>query len=206
MFGESLFDRRQIVKGQSKRPVGDLLRYPGRTGQAEGGQARSSLDQQSVRVPVITALKLDHIFSTGKRPRHADGGHRRFGARADEAQFFDGGHGGDHQLRQVGFGGGRGSEACAPFRGPLNRLHHQRVGMAQDHGPPGTEVVQIAIAIGVPQVGSLGSHQEGRISPYRAKGAHRRIDASGQVALCAPLQLSGSTQFSVQKQSPSAPV
>ena len=69
-------------------------------------------------------------------------------------------------------------------------------GMTQDHRPPGTEIIQVAIAIGVPQIRSLGSLQERRISTHRAKGAHRRIYASWQIALRAPLQFSGKTQFS----------
>ena len=175
----------------------DLLRHAGRACQAKSGQPGSRLHQQAVRVPVITALELDHVLAIGKRPRHADRGHGCFRPRTDKAKLFDRRHGGNHQLRQVGFGRGRRAKACAPFRCLLNRLHHQRVGVAQDHRPPGTEVVQVAIAIGVPQVRALGSHQERRISPDGAEGTHRRIYASGQVLLRAPLQFSGTTQFSV---------
>ena len=165
MLGERLFDRRQIVKGQSEGSSARSPPVPQPNRQSKSGQSRSRLDQQPIRVPVIAALKLDHIFAAGKRPRHADGGHRRFRPRADKAHFLDRGHGGDHQLRQVGFGGCRGSKTGAPLRRPLNRLHHQRMGMAENHGPPGAEVVQVAIAVGVPQVRSLGSLQEGWISP-----------------------------------------
>ena len=115
MLREGLLNRRQIVKGQRKSPMSDLLRHTGRSCQAKGGQSRSRFHQQAVRMPVIAALELNHVLAIGKRPRHADGGHGCFCPRTHEAQFLDRGHGGNHQFRQVGFGGGRGAKACAPL-------------------------------------------------------------------------------------------
>src|ERR1700733_4479659 len=145
---------------------------------------------------VITPFKLDHVPAIGKRSRHADGRHGGLRPGTDKAQFFHRGHGPNHQLCQVSLRGGRRTEACPPFRSLLNRLHYQRVGMAEDHRPPGAEVVQVAIAIGVPKVGSFGSLQERWISPDGAEGAYRRIYATGQILFRALLQFLGTVEFS----------
>ena len=57
------------------------------------------------------------------------------------------------------------------------------VGVAEDHGAPGTDVIDVALAIGVKEVGAAGALEEDRVAADAAEGAHRRVDAAGYVAL-----------------------
>jgi hypothetical protein len=52
--------------------------------------------------------------------------------------------------------------------------------VAEDHGTPGAEEIEVAVAIFVEEVGAFGPGEEGRISAYGAKGTDGRVDAPGE--------------------------
>ena len=55
--------------------------------------------------------------------------------------------------------------------------------MAQDHGPPGADVIDMALAIGIPEIGTLGAlHKAGRTA-HGLEGAYGGVDAAGDNAL-----------------------
>ena len=64
-------------------------------------------------------------------------------------------------------------EGQRPCRGALHGLDHLRMRVAQHHRPPGADVVDVALAIRVPQVRAGGSLEERRRAAHRAKRAHR---------------------------------
>ena len=51
--------------------------------------------------------------------------------------------------------------------------------MAEDQRPPGTDVVEIVLAVGVPHARAGTTCEEARRATDRAEGANRRIDAAG---------------------------
>jgi hypothetical protein len=55
--------------------------------------------------------------------------------------------------------------------------------MAEDHRPPGADVVDVALAVGVGHVGAGCGLEEHRRAADAAEGAHRRVDATRDVAL-----------------------
>ena len=55
--------------------------------------------------------------------------------------------------------------------------------VAEDHRPPGADVVDVALAVGVAEVRALGARDEARRAADGAEGAHRRVDAAGDDAL-----------------------
>src|SRR5688500_16141774 len=55
--------------------------------------------------------------------------------------------------------------------------------MACDHRPTGTDVVDIASAVRIVQIGAIGAIDEYRLAAHAAKSAHRRIDAGGNAKL-----------------------
>ena len=59
--------------------------------------------------------------------------------------------------------------------------------MPQDHRSAGAEVVQIAIAIRIPEIGSFALYGKWRIASDSAKCAYGRVYAAGQKLLCAVL-------------------
>jgi hypothetical protein len=63
--------------------------------------------------------------------------------------------------------------------------------VAEDHGTPGAEEIEVAIAVFVKEIRAFGSGEEGRVSAYGAKGPDRRVDASREKFFGAKLQLAG---------------
>ena len=57
------------------------------------------------------------------------------------------------------------------------------VGVAQDHGAPGADVVDVAVAVGVEDIGPGGAGEEDRVAADAAEGPHRGVHAPGDVAL-----------------------
>jgi hypothetical protein len=60
--------------------------------------------------------------------------------------------------------------------------------VAQNHRSPGSEVVDVAVAIGIGEVGALGTGDKRRCAAYRSEGPDRRVDSTGKVALGALLE------------------
>src|SRR3989442_14248857 len=55
--------------------------------------------------------------------------------------------------------------------------------VAGHHRTPGSDIVEVAAAIRVPQVGARGALEEQRHAAGGSKGAHRRVDAGRDDAL-----------------------
>ena len=60
--------------------------------------------------------------------------------------------------------------------------------MAENHRPPGTEVVDIAVAIRVSEPGSLRALNKRRFTANGAKGPDGGVDSAGEETLCALLE------------------
>ena len=82
---------------------------------------------------------------------------------------------GDDALGEIGLGGRGGAEAGRVARGALDGFDHRRKGVAQDHRPPGAEVVDVAVAVGV---GELGALRRARRTAARRPPRERRAPAS----------------------------
>ena len=55
--------------------------------------------------------------------------------------------------------------------------------MAQNHRPPGTDVIDVAIAIDVEQIGALAALEKDRLAADAAKSPGRAVDAAGNQSL-----------------------
>ena len=127
---------------------------------------------------VITAAKFDELIATGIRSCQAQGTHGSLGAGVDEAHHFKRWYAIDHQSCQLILGLGGCAKAKAPLAGLHHCLHYFGMGMPQDHWPPGLDVIEVAIAIHVIEIRSLGGADEDGTTSNSAKGAHRAVDAS----------------------------
>jgi hypothetical protein len=76
---------------------------------------------------------------------------------------------------------GRRAERQAARGRILHRLHHVRMGVADDRRAPRTDVVDITLAVRIPEVRAFGAGDEARRAAHRTEGAHRRVDAAGVV-------------------------
>ena len=186
---EGFADGFKIVIGQGQGMHGGLSGHACGAGDTEGGDAAAGFDQHGVGVAVVAALELDDEVSAGKSAGEPDGGHACLGAGADEAQLFDGGKAAGDQFGEVGFGGDGGSEARATGGRLLDGLDHGREGVAEDHGPPGAEEVEVAVAVDVVEVGSFGVADERRVTADGAEGPDGRVDASGKKQFGTKLQV-----------------
>src|SRR5690625_3062643 len=55
------------------------------------------------------------------------------------------------------------------------------MGVTADHGAPGADVVDIAPAVDVKHVRALRALEKPRLAAHGGKGAHRRVDAAGNM-------------------------
>ena len=151
-----------------------------RVGHAERGRRAAGRHQQAVDVAVIVAGELDDHVAAGEAAGQADRAHRGLGAGVDQPDLLDRRHGLDDQLGQFAFGLGRGAEAGAAARAAASSAATTagwRV--AQDHRPPRADVVDVAIAVDVEQIGPLAALEEDRLAADAAEGPGRAVDAAG---------------------------
>ena len=134
---------------------------------------------------VITALEFDNLAASGGAARKPDCGHRRFGPGVDHAQHL-------HRWHQSG-DGFRHHHLCGAWRTKgqtvayrvFHRLAYRRMVMASDHGAPGSDVVDVALAFPVEQIRTVGARGEKGLATHCLERAHRGVHAAGQQRLCA---------------------
>ncbi len=143
-------DGRQVVVWDGKRFPCVIGWHAGRIGLAKGQRARAGLHQQPVGVAVVAAIEFDEHVATRCGPGQAQCGHGGFGAGGDEADQIDTWKRLLDQVSEFDFGLGGCAEAGAAGRGILNGGDDAGVGVAGDQRAPGGEVVDITIAIDVP--------------------------------------------------------
>jgi len=90
---------------------------------------------------VITTFELDDLVPPGNSTGETNRAHCRFRSGTDHAQLFDGRHELADLRREPGFDDRRGAEAQAPFRGLLDGIDNLRVGVAEDHRSPRSDIV-----------------------------------------------------------------
>src|SRR5262249_49174537 len=112
-----------------------------------------------------------------------------FRARAYKAHLLHVRKGGQDDFGEIGLSWSRGTKTRAIARGGNDRVDNLTRGVAQNHGSPGTDVVDVLIAIGVENAGPLTPHDERRLPAHRAECAYRRIYSSGNHLFSALLQL-----------------
>ena len=54
-----------------------------------------------------------------------------------------------------------------------------RVGVPEDHRPPGADVIEVAIAVDIDEVGPFGMIDEDRLAPHPAERPGRAVHAPG---------------------------
>ena len=128
------------------------------------------------------------MFAAGHSASKSNGRHGGFSAGADEAEPFNGGIAGDDAFGEIGFCRGRSAKTGGVAGRALNGIDGGREGVTEDHGAPGAEVVDVAIAVGIGKPGALCAREERRRSAHSAEGAHGRVHTAGEKALCTLLK------------------
>ncbi len=118
----------------------------------------------------------------GESSGQADGGHAGLGSGGDETEFFHGGEALLHESGKVRLGGRRSPEGGAASGRIADGLDGGRKSVAEDHGSPGAEEVEIAVAIFVVEPGALGVGEEGGSPPTERKARTGEFTPPGNTA------------------------
>ena len=82
------------------------------------------------------------------------------------------------KLGELDFRFGGGAERSSSSRRGLDGGDDGRGGMAQDQRPPGADVVDVTLSVGIGDAAPVPAHDEGRGSPDWPEGANGRVDAA----------------------------
>lgn len=170
----------QIVELGGEGVPGRPHRHAGAAGVAPRQGGGAGVDQHTVGVAVIAALELDELVPAGGSPGQPEGGHDRLGAGIHHAHHLNVGHHADHQLGNLHLPAGGCAEGEAVLYRPLHRLPDNRVVVTQDHGPPGTDVVDVPLPVLVVDIGSVGPRDEAGGHTHGPVGPHRGVDPAGE--------------------------
>ena len=111
--------------------------------------------------------------------RHAQRAHRRLGAARDEAQHLDVRHPRAHELRELDLEPGRDSEARPARHRLAQRVEHDGGRVAEHERAPREHVVEVLVAVDVPDARPFAALDDERLATNAAECAHRRADAAG---------------------------
>ena len=139
--------------------------------------------QQAVGVAVVAARELDNLAAAGIGPRQPNGAHAGLGAGTYQPYTV-------HRWQGLADGPGQfyfhlhgRAEAGSPLCGPVQRLHHGGVGVTQYQRAPGAQVVNVLVAVHVPDVGALPTGNKWRRSLHGPERPYRTVNAAGDVTL-----------------------
>ena len=175
---EEGLDRRQIVVRSDEGRRGGAVRDAGRVGQAERRDARPRRHEERVGVPVVAPVELDHLLAVRVGAHQAEDAHARLGAGVGEADHLDGGHRVDHHLRQLVLQDAGRAERRALLHRLRDRIEDGIIGVAEDGGAPGADVVDVLVAIDVVGLAALDAVEDHRLAADRLERTHRRGDAA----------------------------
>ena len=128
---------------------------------------------------VVVAGELHDHVAAGEAAGQADGAHRRLRARTHHPYLLDRRNRRNDQVGEPALGLCRCAVARACGQRPLDRLHHPRMPVAEDHRPPGADVVEVDVAVDVGEVLAEGRREKDRLAPHPSERAGGRVDATG---------------------------
>jgi hypothetical protein len=174
--------RLRVIERCDQRLLHHVGRQAGAVGQRRLGQAGSGAQQHRVGVPVVAAFKLQDLRAPGRRARHAQRRHHRFGSGIDESNALDPGHAGGNQFRQLQAVGFRGAQAPAARQRGFRGQAHAGVGMTEDQRAESHAEIQVLAAVDIAQAGAGAAGHETRRAADAAKCAHRGMYPAGRHA------------------------
>ena len=153
---------------------------PGLDGDALRGEARAGVGEQAVDVAVVGAGELEDRVAAGRGARQADRAHRRLGARRGHPHHLGAGTRSTTSAASSTSRRRGRAVARARARPPRDRRDDVRVRVPGDQRAPRADVVDVAVAVDVDQLGALAALDEDRVAADRAHRPHRRVDAARQ--------------------------
>ena len=145
----------------------------------ERGDAGTRLDQQRVGMAVVAANELDDLFPARPAAGQANGGHGRLGSGTHHTDRFDGRKSGNDSLGHGDLRQGRRPIARPPAGRLTDGGDNLRSAVAEDHRPPGGDVVDVFPFILIDNPGAGGASDENRCAADGLKGPHGAVDSAG---------------------------
>ncbi len=167
------------IERQGDRGIRKALGNPSRVRQPQRRHAGARLYQQRIHMPVVAALELHREVPPGESARQPYGAHGGFGPGVDQAHQFHGRHCVPDGFGQFGLSFRRGAEAGAAGQRVLDRPDDIGMPVTQEQRPPGANVVDVLVAVGVPDARSLATDDKRRRASHAAESAHWRVHAAG---------------------------
>ena len=132
---------------------------------------------------VVVAPELDDLILPGDAPGQSDRRHAGLGPAGYETHLFDGGVALADEFCEFGLPGRRCAEGqTVPDRVP-DGGQDARVAVAEQVRPPGHDVVDVPVAVGVIDLAAFAPGDEQRVHADGAKSADRRVDPAGNILL-----------------------
>ena len=176
---ERALERGNVVERDRQRQRREVGWDAGASGDAEGQDARSRLDEQRVDVAVVAALDLEDAAAVRGGAGEPNRRHRGLGSGGHKAHLLARGYGGDHAARELGFELGRRAEGRPLPRLIAQRRDHARVGVTDDQRTPRAEVVDVVAAVGVGDDRAVPLLEKDRRAADAAEGANGAVHTSG---------------------------
>ncbi len=157
---EQLTQAQDVVEAGQQGVGRSAFGHAGAVGHAQGGGAGAGRHQKAIHMPVITAGKFDDQLPPREAPGQTNAAHGRLSSRADHAHHLDARKQLDDELGQLRFQLGRGAEGCPSRKGIADSLDHARIIVPQNERAPGTDEIEIAVAIDIEEIRSLSPSDE----------------------------------------------
>lgn len=132
-------------------------------------------------MPVIATIKFDDFIALGKTACETNGGHRCFGSGVAHPDFLYAWHQGANQFGDRNLERIRDAEAGAVLGGGLYGFDYFGMRMAEDGWTPRAYIIDVFVAIDIPNECALRSGYEKRLAAYGPKGAHGGVDPARDV-------------------------
>mmetsp|Transcript_10241 Transcript_10241/g.17627 ORF Transcript_10241/g.17627 Transcript_10241/m.17627 type:complete len:515 (-) Transcript_10241:180-1724(-) len=174
----------QVLVGGDQGAGGGALGHAGGVGQAEGGHARAGLHEEAIGVAVVAPVELDDLLAAGEGAHQAEHAHAGLGTRVSETDHLHGGDGINHGLGELILQGRGSTERGTLIKSDLESIQNLVVGMAADSRSPGSNVVDVFVAIHVVGVGTLHAIEDHGVAADRFESADRRRDSTRHKTLC----------------------
>src|SRR5690606_27390336 len=127
--------------------------------------------------------EFDKFVFAGITSREPDSAHASLGAAVDHPDQVDARIHLANAFGHFDFQQGGGSEGTGPFRTAFDRINNLFPCVSENHRPPGSDKVDIPVAIFVEKVAPLGFLDKARCSADTLEGTNRGVDAAGNALL-----------------------
>ncbi len=151
----------------------DRSRHAGGRRDPERGEPGPRLGEERIGMPVVAAGELQDLRAAGEGACEPKRRHRRLGARRDEPNLLDRGHGVGDLGGELHLALGRRTEARPGESGLANRLDRLGIGVPEDERAPRLHPVEQPAPIGRLEVGPVAAGGE------EGLGARRRRASRG---------------------------